>query len=187
MLWTFLLALVSLCPTHLDCCAFISLSFRKSLISFFISFLTQRSLSREMFNFHKCIDFLVFLLLLKSSFNPWWSDKIQGLISVLLYLLRLLCDWVYGQFWRSIHEVLRSRYILLCLDEIVYRYLLGLFDTYCLLTSLFLFIFCLDHLLNGEVGVLKSPIINVCGSMCDLSFSNVYFTNLGALVFSIEI
>ena len=73
----------------------------------------------------------------------------------------------------------------MCLDEIVYRYLLGLFDTYCLLTSLFLFIFCLDHLLNGEVGVLKSPTINVWGSMCDLSFSNVSFTNVGALVFGV--
>jgi hypothetical protein len=31
--------------------------------------------------------------------------------------------------------------------------------------------------------VLKSPTINLGGSMCDLSFSNVFFTNMSALVF----
>jgi hypothetical protein len=46
-----------------------SLNFSKSLISFFISSLAQRSLSREFFSFHECVGFLLLLLLLKSSFN----------------------------------------------------------------------------------------------------------------------
>jgi hypothetical protein len=43
--------------------------------------------------------------------------------------------------------------------------------------------FCLDDLSNSENGVLKSPTSNVWGLMCDLSFSNIYFTNVHALVF----
>jgi hypothetical protein len=65
-----------------------SLNSRKSLISFFISSLTQISI-KELFNFHECVDFLVFLPLLKYSYNPRWSHKIQGLILIFFYLLRL--------------------------------------------------------------------------------------------------
>ena len=62
----------------------------KSLISFIISPLTERSLSREFFSFHEYVDFLLFMLLLKSKFNPWWSDKMQRVISMFFFnLLRL--------------------------------------------------------------------------------------------------
>jgi hypothetical protein len=57
-----------------------SLNSRKSLISFFLSSLMQRLMNGELFNFHACVGFLVFLLLLKSSFNPWWSSKIKSII-----------------------------------------------------------------------------------------------------------
>ena len=43
--------------------------------------------------------------------------------------------------------------------------------------------FCLTDLSIGESEVLKSPTISVWGLMCDLSFSNVSFTYVGALVF----
>ena len=43
--------------------------------------------------------------------------------------------------------------------------------------------FCLVILSSGESGVLKSPTIRVCGFVCDLSFSNVSFTNVDAFVF----
>jgi hypothetical protein len=56
-----------------------SLNLRTSLIFFFISFLSQRSLSRELFTFHDYVGFLVFLSL-KAGFKPWSSDKIQGII-----------------------------------------------------------------------------------------------------------
>jgi hypothetical protein len=46
-----------------------SLNSRKSLISFCIPSLTQWSLSIEFFRFHEIVGFLLFLLLLKSSFN----------------------------------------------------------------------------------------------------------------------
>jgi hypothetical protein len=48
-----------------------SLNSRKYLISFIISSLIQWSLSRNMFSFCECVDFLLFLLLLKFSFDPW--------------------------------------------------------------------------------------------------------------------
>ena len=58
--------------------------------------------------------------------------------------------------------MLRKRYILLCLGEMFYRYLLGLFESKPLLVSLFLFSFCLIDLSVGENGVLRSPTIKMC-------------------------
>jgi hypothetical protein len=51
------------------------------------------------------------LLLFKTSLRPWWSDWIYEIISIFLYLLRVVL-W-YSWFWRKYHEVLRRRYILL--------------------------------------------------------------------------
>uniref|UniRef100_A0ABK0LPH9 Fibronectin type III and ankyrin repeat domains 1 n=1 Tax=Rattus norvegicus TaxID=10116 RepID=A0ABK0LPH9_RAT len=64
-----------------------SLNFKKFFISFFISSLTRLSLSRALFNFHVYVGILP-LLLLKTSFRPWWSDSTHGIISIFLYLLR---------------------------------------------------------------------------------------------------
>ena len=61
-----------------------SLTTTKSLMPFFISSMTQRSLSRELFNFYECIGFAVFLLS-KSSFNP------GGQIRYKMYLNFLVC------------------------------------------------------------------------------------------------
>jgi hypothetical protein len=48
-----------------------SLTPRKSPISFFFSSLTKWSLRIELVIFHETVVFLLFLLLLKSSINPW--------------------------------------------------------------------------------------------------------------------
>ena len=48
-----------------------------------------------------------------------------------------------------------------------------------------LFSFHLDDLSIGETGLLKFPTIIVWGSMCDLSFSNVSFINVGILTFGV--
>ena len=90
-----------------------SLNSRKSLISFFISSLTKLSLSRELFSFHEYVGFLMFLLLLKSSFNPWWSDKIQLFFQFYCMYRELQCVWICGQFISKFHEVLSRRYIFL--------------------------------------------------------------------------
>jgi hypothetical protein len=65
---------------------FFSLNSRKSLVYFFTYF----SLSRERFNFHKFISFLLFLLLMIPSSNSWWSDRMQGVILSFLYSLSLV-------------------------------------------------------------------------------------------------
>ena len=48
-----------------------SLNSKKSLISFFISSLTELSLSRLLFSFHVYVGFLLFMLLLKMSLSLW--------------------------------------------------------------------------------------------------------------------
>jgi hypothetical protein len=50
--------------------------------------LTKLSLSKMLFIFHVNIAFLLFAMLLKISLIPWWSDRMHGIISVFLYLLR---------------------------------------------------------------------------------------------------
>ena len=47
----------------------------------------------------------------------------------------------------------------------------------------FLFSLCFHDLSIDESGVLKSPTVIVCGSMCALSFRKVSFMNVGALAF----
>jgi hypothetical protein len=54
-----------------------SLNSKKPLISFFIP-----SLRRVLFSFHVNVGFLLFMLLLKISLSPWWSDRMHGTISI---------------------------------------------------------------------------------------------------------
>jgi hypothetical protein len=63
----------------------------------------------------------LFLLFLKSRFKPCRSDRIWGIISIFLYLLRLSLCWVYGQFWEIFCDILRERYILSYLGEMFWR------------------------------------------------------------------
>ena len=60
-----------------------SLNSKKSLISFFIPSLTKVSLRRVLFSFHVNIGFLLFILLLKISLSPWWSDRMHGIVCVI--------------------------------------------------------------------------------------------------------
>jgi hypothetical protein len=78
-----------------------SLNSRKFLITFFLYSLAQKSFSRCLLNFHEAVGFLVFLLLLKSSFSPLWHDKIYGIIFIFLDLLR-------PALWKTIWSVLEK-------------------------------------------------------------------------------
>jgi hypothetical protein len=65
---------------------------KKSLISFFIPSLTKVSLRRVLFSFHVNVGFPLFMLLLKISLSPWWSDRIllyffKGFIYALLSVI----------------------------------------------------------------------------------------------------
>jgi hypothetical protein len=67
------------------------------VFDFFISSLTKLSWSRVLFIFHEYVDFLLFLVLFKSSLSLWCSDRMHGIISIFLYLLSVLC-LLFGQF-----------------------------------------------------------------------------------------
>lgn len=68
------------------------------------------------------------------------------------------------QFWRKLHQLLRIKYILLCLGEIVYKCLLCPIDLWYYLASAFLFHLCLDDLHDlfiGKSWVSKSSTITM--------------------------
>jgi hypothetical protein len=90
-----------------------SLNSKKSLISFFIPSLTKISLRRVLFSFHVNVGFPLFMLLLKISLRPWWSERIHGTISIFLYLLRPVLWPIIWSILEKVPWVLRRRYILL--------------------------------------------------------------------------
>lgn len=96
-LWTCLLESLSLCPHKFGHDVF-ALNFRKSFTSFFIPFWTHYSYTRELLSFHKFLSFLLFLLLIY-SFNSWWYDRMQGVISSSLYL----CEVTQTSLYPSMH------------------------------------------------------------------------------------
>jgi hypothetical protein len=51
--------------------------------------MTHSSLSNVLFSFQLFACFLLLFLLLSSTFNALWSDRMHGIISIFLYLLRL--------------------------------------------------------------------------------------------------
>jgi hypothetical protein len=80
-------------------------------------------------------------LLLSSSFNALWSDRIHGIISIFSYLLKLTFTLRYDQFWRRFCDLLRRMYIVQMLDEIFCRHQLGPFGIWWDLVLEFLYWF----------------------------------------------
>lgn len=118
---TRLLELPTLCPVDLGM-VFFHFHLALTRFTFFlISVFAQFSFSSEL------IYFLLFLLLI-SSFNLWWSDRIQCVISISLYLLRLaLCP----RMWSALEKVpldAEKKLYHLVLGGMFDRCLLGLFD-----------------------------------------------------------
>jgi len=50
--------------------------------------INQVETRRVLFSFQVNVGFPLFMLLLKISLRPWWSDRIHGKISIFFYLLR---------------------------------------------------------------------------------------------------
>jgi hypothetical protein len=82
-----------------------------SLISFFISSLNKLSLSRVLFSFLVYVCFPSFLLEFETGLSVWWSDRMHGIISIFLYLLR-------SYLWRIIWSVLEK--VLRCWEEDIF-------------------------------------------------------------------
>jgi hypothetical protein len=108
-----------------------SLTSRNLLISSFILSTTHQSLSNVLFSFQLSACFLLLFLLLNSSFNALWSDRMHGIISISYICWGLLCALRYDQFWRRFYGMLRRMYIVQKLDEIFCRHQLGPFDLWC--------------------------------------------------------
>jgi hypothetical protein len=106
-----------------------SLISRKSLISLFLSWpnyhwVESCLVSMSMWASWFCCCCLVLVLLLESSLSSWWSDRIHGIMSIFLYLLRLVLCPLYSQFWRRYNGLLRRLSILLFWGEMLCKYLL---------------------------------------------------------------
>ena len=88
-----------------------SLNSRNSLISFFLSSLSQFSLNRELFSYHDFLGFLLFLWLWCSALIHGgmirYSVYFNSLVSIKTCFVKELC----GQFWRRFCEVLKRMYV----------------------------------------------------------------------------
>ena len=81
-----LLVLLSLHPISFGMLDFFHLYFPQDTVCFFLTHLFFKSV---LFKFYIFVNIPVLLLLLISSFIPLWPEKILGMISVFLNLLKL--------------------------------------------------------------------------------------------------
>ena len=93
-----------------------SLIFKKPLISFFISSLTNLSLNRVLVSFHVYVGFLLIMLLLKTSLSLSWSDRMHSIISILFYLLRTVLWLIIWSVLEKVPWGTERSYILLFED-----------------------------------------------------------------------
>jgi len=182
---TFLLLLLSLCPLSLEkICHHFHWILRTLFI--FNSSLNWWFFSCKLLNFHEFIDFL---LLLKSNFNRWYSEKIQWLAQSFCVCCGLFREGEHDQFRIRFHEVMKRECVLLYSCEIFCRYQWGQINwNPCPLHLLFLlfpFLVSVSMTCPWWDGTLMSPTMNVWASMWYLSFSNISLTNVAAFVFGI--
>ena len=120
----------------------------------------------------------------------WYSALIcddQAGCRLVFIFLKIFWDLLYvqicGQFWRKFHELLRSKYILLCLDKMFCNYLPGSLSLWRQLASVFLcFVSVWMTCLLARVGRWSLP--HQCVRViCDLSCNRVSSPNLGAVLF----
>jgi hypothetical protein len=107
-----------------------------------------------LFSFQLFACFFLLLLLFISSFNVLWADKMHGIISIFLYLLRLaLCTKIWSILVMVPSTAEKNVY---CVEVgwIFCRHQLGPFDLWCDLVLEFLYwFFCFDDLSFGDRGV----------------------------------
>jgi hypothetical protein len=96
-----------------------------------------------------CFLYIAFIIMKYISSIPWFlrsfimkSDRMQGFISMFLYLLRLFffCPKLWSML-EKFHGLLRRMNIVQLLYEIFYRHQLGPFDLLCHLVLGFIFDF----------------------------------------------
>jgi hypothetical protein len=150
--------------------------------------MTHWSLSNVLFSFQLFVCFLLLFLLLSSSINPLWSDRMQGVIFIFLFLLRLaLCPKIWSILEKVLWDAEKKMYIVLLLNKIYCRHQLDPFDLWCHLVLRFLcWFFCLNDLSIVDRGVLKSPTTTVLESICAFKSFSVCLMKLGTLKLSVH-
>jgi hypothetical protein len=147
--------------------------------------MTHWSLGNDLFSLQLFAYFLLLFLLLHSSFNTFWSDRMQVVISIFLYFLMLaLCP----KIWSILNKVpwlLRRMYIVLPLDEIVCRHQLSPFDLWCHLVLGFFIDFLFEWPIYWWQSDIKISHYNCVGVICAFKSFNVHLMKLGALTLGV--
>ena len=117
-----------------------------------ISFLIYFPFISELISIH------VFGIFLLSSFDPWWPDRIQDIISSSCICWDLLCVWVCGYFWKVQWGIEKNLYSFVFGWNVPHKYLLSLFG----LNSISLFVFVWMICLLVRMGYWSLPL-----SACD--------------------
>lgn len=103
-----------------------------------------------------------------SSFNEWWSDRMQDVVSIFIYLLRLaFCASICSNL-KNVHE-LQGRYILLSLGELFCNYIRSIW--FIIKLQHFYLVFSGWYILR--VGYLSEH-LTMWELICELSCSGVY-------------
>lgn len=128
------------------------------LFFFLISVWTQFSFSRKWFSVHEFVVFLLFLLL-KYSFNPWWSGKNEG--SHCNFLLSIKASFV-TEYMANCWEEGRFFWFWWNIPYISYRSIRLIIS---IITSVSLFSFWLDELSICEIWILSLQLL-MCEDQC---------------------
>jgi hypothetical protein len=114
-------------------------------------------------------------------FYSMWSESMQGVISVFLYLLRLtLCPMM----WSILENVPwpAEKNVYCAVAGHLSRHLSFPLDLWChLFLGFHCWFFCLEDLSFVNRGILKSPTTTVLGSLCGFKSFSICLLKLGAL------
>ena len=168
--------------SHFGILCFLHLSQEIFFISHLICSLTYWLFRSVLFNLHRSVNFLVFLLLLIYSFIPLWLEKVPDMISV----LKLFCGLMYNLSWRMFCVPLGGMYILLLMDRIFCVYLLSLFSPIQFKYYVSILIFCLGDLSIVEHGVLKCSAVTILLSVSPFRSVPICFVCLGAFMLGVS-
>lgn len=123
----------------------------KSLLSIMAHF----SFSSVLSSFYEFVSFL----LLISSFSLWWSENMQGVISILLYPLRLALCLSLWPILENVSWGSAKKYIFVFGWNVLETSARSIWLATPVNPSICRFSFCLDDLSISESVVLKSPTI----------------------------
>lgn len=117
-----------------------------------ITFLVNSLIKIVLFNFYAFWGFVVLLLLLISSFFPFWLEKITCMPSIFKNLLRIVLWPGIQDIWRMYYLNLRRIHVLPLLGT-VFLYMLSLVHLWCFqicfFFSLLISVWLTDPLLKG--------------------------------------